>query len=467
MSEVKFGTGGFRGVIADNFNKDNIQKICQAICNIAQKDNLKKQICIGYDNRFLSEQFGYWCAQVFASNNFCVELFKNPCATPVVMYKTKDEQNDFGVMITASHNPYEYNGIKVFTKDGKDASIEATSRIEKEFKKVKNVEIDETLCNANINQVDYVEEFVDYIIQNQDIGDCSKLKVVFDCKFGSTAEEIELLCKKLNITSYKIINSKRDAFFGFIPPAPSQDNVSDLVTNVTLFHANIGFALDADGDRLAVIDQNGNYLDNNTILSLVYYYFVKYENKVGDVVKNCATTSLLDILAKKFGQECHEVPVGFKHISSSLISTNSVVGGESSGGLAIQNHIWGKDSLISIALCLKILAKLDKPFDKIVDEMLGFANNFSKVMKDKQYKYSLSQEKQIKESLFKKQLLPELNKSFDKITRDDCVKVFYQNGDWTLIRFSGTEPVLRIFVECNSNLECEQEIALWQKFLNI
>ena len=468
MSEVKFGTGGFRGVIADNFNKDNIQKICQAVANIIKKENLKKHICIGYDNRFLSEQFGYWCAQVFVGNNINVELFKNACSTPVVMYKTMQQKNDFGIMITASHNPYVYNGIKIFTTDGKDASIEATNKIEKQFKKVKKVFIaDDEKCEQNIKYVDYVEEFVDYIIKNQDIGDCSKLKVVFDCKHGSTAEEIELLCKKLNISNYKILNAKRDAFFNFTPPAPSQDNVAELVTNVTLFHADIGFALDADGDRLAVVDTNGNYLDNNTILSLVYYYFVKYENKTGDVVKNCATTALLDTLAKKFGQVCHEVPVGFKHISSNLISTNSVVGGESSGGLAIQNHIWGKDSLISIALCLKIISKLNKPFDKIVDEMLLFADNYSKVMKDKQYKYSQEKEKQIKDLLFKKMLLPELNKSFDKIVRQDYLKVFYQNGDWVLIRFSGTEPVLRIFVECDSNIECQQEISLWQDFLKL
>ena len=192
MSEVKFGTGGFRGIIADNFNKDNIQKICQAVCNIVKKQNLKKQICIGYDNRFLSEKFGLWCAQVFASNNFCVELFSNACSTPVVMYQTMQQQNDFGIMITASHNPYEYNGIKIFTRDGKDASIEDTNKIEKEFKKVKKVEFDEQKCQQNIKYADYVEQFVDYIIQNQNIGDCQNLKVVFDCKFGSTAQEIEL-----------------------------------------------------------------------------------------------------------------------------------------------------------------------------------------------------------------------------------------------------------------------------------
>lgn len=320
MSEVKFGTGGFRGVIADNFTKDNIQKICQAVANIVEKKKLRKKICIGYDNRFLSEFFGTWCAEVFAGNGFEVELFKNACATPVVMYKTMTEGNDYGIMITASHNPFEYNGIKIFTKDGRDASVEATNEIEKEFNKVKTIKISSEQQFENLVKiVDYVEEFVDYIVKNQELNDCSNLRVVFDSKFGSTAEEINLLCKKINLKNYKIINSKRDALFNYVTPAPSENNVEELKTNVALFRADIGFALDADGDRLAVIDKDGNYLDNNIILSLVYYYFVKYENKTGDVVKNCATTSLLDVLASKFGFVCHEVPVGFKHIEYFII----------------------------------------------------------------------------------------------------------------------------------------------------
>ena len=386
--EVKFGTGGFRGVIGDNFTKENVEKICQAMANIANKKGFKKNICIGYDNRFMSENFALWCAIVFAGNDFEVKLFNNATSTPVVMYRTMIEKNDYGVMITASHNPYLYNGVKVFTRQGRDASAKETKEIEDEFAKVDEIKFANDNQKGKIQLVDYVQDFVNYIIQKQNIPNCENLKVVFDTKFGSTSEEIKHLCSQIGLTNYSIINEKRDAFFNFVLPAPSLDNVGQLKENVLLQKADIGFALDADGDRLAVIDRYGNFLDNNIILGLVYYYLVKYENQKGDVVKNVATSSLLDKLAKKFGYSCYEVPVGFKYISSKLIEKNAVVGGESSGGLALLNHIYGKDSLVSIALILKIISKLNKPFDEIVKEMLCFADGFSKIMRDRQYSYT-------------------------------------------------------------------------------
>ena len=271
----------------------------------------------------------------------------------------------------------------------------------------------------------------------------------------------------MNIKNYIIINNVHDAFFSFVSPAPNEDNIGELRDAVIKNKADIGFALDADGDRLAVVDKNGKYWDNNTILSLVYYYMVKYENKQGDVVKNCATTSLLDLLADKFGFTCHEVPVGFKYISSKLKEVNGVVGGESSGGLAITSHIWGKDSLISIALCLKIIAELKKPFDIIIEEMFEFADNYNKTMKDCAITYSKTKENEIKNILFNDKLLPNLNYPVAKIVRNDYLKIFYESGDWVLIRFSGTEPLLRIFAEFDTKEKCESEILLWKNFLKV
>jgi len=469
MKNIKFGTGGFRGIISDDFTKENVEKICLSIVNIINKEKLKKEICIGYDNRFLSENFAYWCASVFADNDFKVNLMQNATSTPVVMYKTMQNKLDYGVMITASHNPYIYNGIKIFTQLGKDASLEVTKQIEEEFSKISEIKFkkSEKERNNNIKYINVVEEFVDYIIKNQNINDCSNLKVVFDTKFGSTKEEIELFCKKINLKNYSIINANRDAFFNFVTPAPSEDNIEQLKLNVLSSNADIGFSLDADGDRLAVVDSFGNYLDNNIILSLIYYYLVKYENLKGDLVKNVCTTSLVNILAKKFGYNTHEVPVGFKYISSKVIETNAIIGGESSGGLMVKNHIYGKDSLLSIALILKILSSLNKPFNKIIEELLAFANNFNKKVCDKQYSYNLEKEKEIKEKLFIKKILPKFNYKPIKIEYKDYLKIFYENNNWTVVRFSGTEPLIRIFCEFENIELCNKEIKLWEDFLNL
>ncbi len=468
MDKIKFGTGGFRGIIGESFTKKNVQKICQSMANIVKNKKLKQHICIGYDNRFMSEIFAKWCAEVFAKNDITVDLVAAPCATPVIMYQTMKQDNDYGVMITASHNPYMYNGIKVIVKEGKDASVEQTQEIENEFNKISEMHIDDTTgFEKNVKLVNYDNEFVDYIIENQNLSKLSNINVVFDTKFGSTKNEIELFCTKLGIKNYKIINSAHDAFFGFVPPAPNEDNIGALRNEVIQNKADIGFALDADGDRLAVVDKNGKYWDNNTILSLVYYYMIKYENKQGDVIKNCATTSLLDLLANKFGFICHEVPVGFKYISNKLKEVNGVVGGESSGGLAITTHIWGKDSLISIALCLKILSELKMPLNNIIEEMFEFADGYNKTIVDCSIAYSKIKENEIKNVLFYDQLLPNLNYPVAQIVRNDYLKIFYQNGDWVLIRFSGTEPLLRIFAEFDTKEKCENEILLWKNFLKI
>lgn len=468
MDKIQFGTGGFRGIIGDSFTKQNIQKISQSVANLITNKNLKKHICIGYDNRFMSDFFAKWCAEIFAENNISVDLVDAPCSTPVIMYQTMKQNNDYGVMMTASHNPFMYNGIKIFVKEGKDASVEQTKEIEDEFNKINKLPISETTSiQKNVKFVNYDNAFVDYIIENQHLSNLSDVNVVFDTKFGSTNNEIELFCKKLDIKNYKIINSVHDAFFDFLPPSPSEDNIDKLRVEVIKNKADIGFALDADGDRLAVIDKNGKYWDNNSILSLVYYYMIKYENKQGDVIKNCATTSLLDSLANKFGFTCHEVPVGFKYISSKLKEVNGVVGGESSGGLAITSHIWGKDSLISIALCLKIIARLKKPFNIIIEEMYKFADNYNKTMKDCSVTYSKIKENEIKNILFNDKLLPNLNYPIERIVRNDYLKIFYKTGDWVLIRFSGTEPLLRIFAEFDTKEKCEKEIMLWKNFLKI
>ena len=470
MSEIKFGTSGFRGVFADDFTKENVQKICQSIANIAQKKKLKKEICVGYDNRFMSEDFALWAAEVFAGNDFKVILMDRPTSTPVITYLTMKRKLDFGVMITASHNPYFYNGVKVFTKLGKDASLEETKEIEREIKKVREIKISKP-DDKRIKRQSHVEEFVDYLISNQGIKNCQNLNVVFDPKYGSTVEEIaaekKMVQKENNAENYQFINEKRDPFFDFKVSEPSKNNVDELRKEVLSRKANIGFALDADGDRLGVVDERGRYIDNNIILSLVYYYLTKVEKKDGDVVKTIATTSLLDVLAKKFGRKCHEVNVGFKYVSSKLIETKAIVGGESSGGLALQNHIWGKDSLISIVICLKILSFFKKPFSEIVSDMFKKADNFKKVYLETVVHYPSERRSEILDLLTKRKQTPVLKYKVKSFTFKDYVKTYYENGNWTLVRFSGTEPLLRIYTECDSEKECNQEIARWEKMISL
>lgn len=462
---IKFGTGGFRAIIGEDFNKENVCKTIQAICNLIIKNNKKKSVCIGYDNRFMSETFATWCAEVFASNNIKVELCEQAVSTPVVMYATMINKNDYGIMITASHNPYMYNGIKVFVAEGKDAGVEDTNKIEE---KIKNIAFPTAICPekfGNISKCNYMDKYIDNIVNLFNLKDAeNNLNIVYDAKYGSTVKELETLSNKIGIKNYSIINYQRDAFFGFTTPAPSENNILDLKNAVKEKQASIGFALDADGDRLAVVDENNNYIDNNYILAIAYYFLVKYCGKKGDAVKNVATSNLLDQLAQNFGYACQEVPVGFKHISKALIDHNAVIGGESSGGLAIFGHIWGKDSLLAIALCIKAMLVMKKPFGEILKEVLSFAGGYKKVIFDKQYSYSPQMKKHIDKILSQKQT-PNHRYTLQKIHYGEYIKVYYTNGNWALVRFSGTEPVLRIFAEADTLAECQTIISDWETLL--
>lgn len=470
MEKIKFGTGGFRAVIGEDFTKENVQRICQAMANIMHQRNFKKEICIGYDNRFMSENFARWCAEVFVGNEIKVELFDCATSTPVAMFATKIKDNDYGLMVTASHNPYIYNGIKVFVKEGKDASAAETGEIERQMDRIceiKKADFEKEV-GKGIVYANYMQQYIDNIVKLLDIeGVASNLKIVYDAKCGSTVEEIDMLSKRIGNNNYQIINAKRDAFFGFEVPAPSPNNISGLINAVEESSSDIGFALDADGDRLAVVDGQGNYIDNNYILAITYYFFVKYCGKKGDSVKNVATSNLLNAVTEKLGYVCHEVPVGFKYVSSALIEENAVVGGESSGGLAVDGHIWGKDSLLAIAICIKAMTVMKKSFADILEEVKDFVGGYDKIIYDKQYSYTKEHKEFIDHVLFEERLTPNHRYNLDKIIYEDYVKVYYTNRNWALIRFSGTEPILRIFVEADSLQECEKMVEDWQKLLKL
>jgi len=316
--------------------------------------------------------------------------------------------------------------------------------------------------------VNYLDDYINSIIDLTNLSNCKhNMKIIFDAKYGSSTTEIDMLCEKINLKDYEIINSKRDAFFGFELPAPKEDNIEKLKKRLKETGASIGFALDADGDRLAVIDENGNYIDNNKILAIVYYFLVKYCEKQGPSVKNVATSNLLDLVSEKFGFNCIEVPVGFKYVSSALLENNAVVGGESSGGLAISGHILGKDSLIAIALCLEAMSVMDKPFSQILQEVKDFVGGYNKIISEKEYSYTNEQKQHINKVLFAENKTPEHRYEVRKTVFKDYIKVYYKNGNWSLIRFSGTEPILRVFAEADTKEQSEQLISDWVNLLGL
>ena len=449
-NKVKFGTGGFRGVIGDDFNKENIQLVAQALANVILENSQEKQpIIIGFDNRFMSDYAARWFAEVLNGNGIRTLVYTHSVPTPTVMSTTRDMQNFYGVMITASHNPYYFNGIKVFTKEGYDADVAFTSLLEKKINEVEDVKtLNERIARNHGLYEDYdnlgsylqhIKSFIDpTVVKN-------KLRVLYNNMNGVGVIGLKPLAEKLHIYQFVIMNEDHDAFFGFNLPNPTKEALlgefSETVVNQGY---DLGMATDSDGDRLGIIDERGNYVSANEILAAVYWYLITVRGYKGDIVKNCATSILVDRVAKSLGYECHEVDVGFKNITAGMKEYNALIGGESSGGLTMRGYIYGKDATFSGALFLEMAIKLNKPVSRIIYE-LKRSVNYDYYCSEDFITLDVDAQKVIE---YMRNNLPKLSIKYEKVNIfNRNIKFLFNDEQWLLLRLSGTEPAFRVFSE--------------------
>jgi phosphomannomutase len=448
--KIQFGTGGFRGIIGDDFNKENIQLIAQALANVIEANNQHdRPIIIGFDNRFMSDYAAKWFAEVLNGNGIKTYVYTHSVPTPTVMSTTRDMRNYYGVMITASHNPYYFNGIKVFTKEGYDADVAFTSLLEKKIGEVKEVKVlQERLARKKDLYEDYdnlgsylshIKSFIDPTVTQ------NKLRVLYNNMNGVGVIGLKPLAEKLHIYQFTIMNEDHDAFFGFNLPNPTKEALEGEFSE-TVFNQgyDLGMATDSDGDRLGIIDERGNYVSANEILASIYWYLITQRGYKGDVVKNCATSVLVDMVAESLGYKCHEVDVGFKNITAGMKEFDALLGGESSGGLTMRGYIYGKDATFSGALFLEMAIKLKKPVSRIIYEMkrrVGYdyycSEDFITLDVDAQKVIAYMRDNLLNLSIKYKDV-----KIFNR-----NIKFLFDDRQWLLLRLSGTEPAFRVFAE--------------------
>ncbi len=463
--EIKFGTGGFRGIIGETFNKANIQLIAQAISDLANEQGFKTPIVIGYDYRFLSDQAAEWICEVLAANGIVSLLSKGPVPSPAVMYKTKSMDNDLGIMITASHNPYYFNGVKVFQKKGMDADIFLTTRIEKKIKKVKEVRtLDLKLAKKEglVKRISFLKEYV-YSIKKwiSPLAYNSDIRVLYDNLHSVGTRSISLLFKELGFKNFTTISKSHDPFFGHKMPNPTKENMELDRKYLEKERFDCVFGVDSDGDRLGLLDENGCYVNSNEILASLYYYLVTYRHMSGDIVKNCATSNLVDKVASKLRYRAYEVDVGFKNVSEKMMEVDALMGGESSGGLTIRGYLYGKDSTLSSALFLEMVIVMNKPISQIIKEVRDFAS-FHHVFVEKQISYR-NEEKVLR--YLKEKSIPFSNEVLKREELGKNIKYKFANECWVLLRCSGTEPVLRLFVEMENEEQVEQCLKVVEEYI--
>ncbi|PQJ90014.1 phosphoglucomutase/phosphomannomutase family protein [Aliivibrio sifiae] len=469
---IQFGTGGWRAFIGEEFTKDNVRLVAQALSNIMINEQAQeKGFVVGYDRRFLSDKAGKWFAEVVAANGIKVSFIDRFVPTPIVMFQAKEMGCIYSACITASHNPADYNGIKVFIEGGRDADEIITQKIEQQVahltqQDVSSVDFEEALNDGCIEIINPMNDFVDSIIDKIDMDSIKKanLRVLIDPMFGVAKNALQtvLISARCDVD---VINDGENPSFGGLMPSPNAATLYRLKHLVAHDGYDIGIGTDGDADRLGIIDEKGHFIHPNEVLLLLYYYLLEYKGWKGSVVRNIATTHLLDKVAADHGEKSFEVPVGFKHISSQMEADDSLLGGESSGGLTIRGHIKGKDGVFASSLLVEMISVTGKKLSEMLDEI--YAKYGYAYTAEGDCTFKASGKEALYNKIYIEKQLPEFEYEIDKVSYEDGAKVYFKNGGWVIARFSGTEPLLRIFAEMEDQLTAEKVLNQMKAFLSL
>jgi phosphomannomutase/molybdopterin-guanine dinucleotide biosynthesis protein A len=467
---VAFGTGGWRAIIGEGFTMHNVRRLSQALSNeITRRRDEKRGVLIGYDRRFLSKQAAEASSEVFAGNNIPTILLSEDAPTPLITYATALEGAVYGLVFTASHNPPEWNGLKVFRSDGSLLLDDETHKIEAETntltpKDVIKLELDLALEAGVVKRKDYTNEYVNAVEALIDLDAIRKagLKAIVDPMYGvgQLTLGIVLTEARCRVT---FIHERHNPLFGGRSPAPSLEGLRMLSSQMQEDGYDVGLAMDGDADRIAILDEKGRYISVNDLLLLLYWYLHEVRGERGGVVRNLATTHLLDRLARAMGEECYEVPVGFKHIVNVMQQHNALLGGESSGGLTIRGHILGKDGIFASALVVEMLARTGQKISQLLERVYAITGP----LYDLEEGIPATPEMRIAVPRLLKEAPSSHIGRFPviRISHDDGTKLFLENDNWALLRFSGTEPVLRLSVQADTEAKARELIKWLRQFV--
>ena len=446
---IKFGTDGWRGIIAKDFTFDNVTLVTKAIANYLHKVQRDKKIIIGYDNRFLSDEFAFCAAKVLVEEGIRVYMVKSATPTPVIAYTVKDLEADGAIMITASHNPPEHNGLKFIPHYAGPALPEITDQIVNELNSITQ-ESNKEYDNEEIVFIDPKESYFNHIkeIIDIDLIKNSNLKVVVDPMFGAGVDFLDYYLNSLGV-SVTTIHNYRDVLFGGEMPEPKPELLGELILRMKQVKADLGLALDGDADRLAVADSLGNFISPNQTLSTLMKYLIDYKGYSGCVARTVATTHMLDRIGERYNIEVLETPVGFKYIGQKMIENDAFIGGEESGGLSIANHIPEKDGILAALLVVEMVARTNQsPSEKYEKLQKEFGPLYSNRL---DIKCSESQKREIIDMMKDLEVDQIIDKKVVKRVEIDGLKFILEDNSWVLVRPSGTEAVFRIYAESKNN----------------
>ncbi len=454
MTAIKFGTDGWRGIIAQDFTFDNVCACAQGVANyILDSGMAHRGLVIGYDTRFASEDFAAAVAEVAAGNGIKAYLCPKATPTPIVSYAVVVSKAAGAAIITASHNPAIWNGFKYKSEFGGSAPTEITDDIEQRIPSsaaaVKQIPLRDGLKQGLIEYLDFSPVYLQHIAELVDLEKLRQagLKIVIDSMYGAGAGYLKTLLAG-GSTEASEINAERNPLFPGIQPEPIAQHLTKLSALVRERGADVGLATDGDGDRIGVVDENGLFLTPHQVFALLALYLLEVQGERGALIKTITSTSMIYRLAELFSVPVYETPVGFKYVWPKMLAENTLIGGEESGGYGLRRHIPERDGILAGLYFLDLLVSLGRKPSQLLDYL------YSKVGPHYYDRVDLGFPAEEREAITDRIAGSKLNELGGiKVNQFDTMDGFRFNladKSWLLIRFSGTEPIIRIYAESDS-----------------
>ena len=467
MSEsgkIKFGTDGWRGVVADDFTFASVRRVAQGTAEYLRSRSEDPLAVVGYDCRFASEEFARAVADVFAANGVRSLIFDRPSPTQVASWTVIDRKATGAAVITASHNPYLFNGVKYKPETGSSAPGEVIAELERRINAIPEAVAPErgkyaeliTVYDPRPAYYAQVGRMVDL-----DVIKGAGLRIVHECMYGSGYRYIADLLSG-GTTSVTELHNERNPFFGGINPEPIPPNIDSTLAVMRAGGGNdLCICTDGDADRVGIIDETGRFINQLQVFALLMLYLFEVRGMGGPVVKTVNMTSMADKLGAEFGAEVFEVPVGFKNIAPKMMEADAVLGGEESGGYAIRGHIPERDGILVGLLFADMIVRLGKPLSQILADLERRVGPHAYSRHDIHLSRDTydTERKRITDHLAANEPSEVAGVKVVRVRSDDGFKFYLADASWVLLRTSGTEPLIRIYSEAATAGDVEARLS--------
>nr|MDQ6918930.1 phosphoglucomutase/phosphomannomutase family protein [Candidatus Dormibacteraeota bacterium] len=447
---IKFGTDGWRGIIADDFTFANLRLVAQGVADYLNSRGPGPLGVIGFDCRFGAEAFSDEVARIFAGNGIRTLLFDRPSPTQVASWTVIDRKAAGAVAITASHNPYMFNGVKYKPETGSSAPTEVIRELEE---RIAGLTADSVKHGEREPLVEVYNPMPAYVAQvgrmvSLDALRAADLKVLHDCMYGSGYGYIAGM---LDGGSTRVVelHHERNPFFGGVNPEPITPNLGAALATMKSGGYDLCVATDGDADRVGIIDEGGRFINQLQVYALLMLYLFEIRGWRGPVVRALNMTSMADKLGKEFGVPVYEVPVGFKYVAPKMMETDAVLGGEESGGFGFRGHIPERDGILAGLFFADMMVRAQKPISGVLADLERKVGPHAYSRHDIHLPRETYEERrlQILETLRENQPRTVAGVDVERVRDDDGYKFFLKDGSWVLLRTSGTEPLIRVYAE--------------------